>query len=261
MTLHGAVAARLRRRAPRHLAYSFNFTTLPQGRMRRAMRAAFASVDRFVCFSQMERQLYARHLDLDPERIDMIHWAARPPRVDPQAPALVAGDYVCALGSQGRDYATLVAAMRTLPARKLVIVADQASLEGIAMPANVEVKLRIPLDAAMNVLQHSRFSIVPLRGAEVPCGHVTLVSAMHCGKPTIVSASSGVTDYVEDGVTGLTVPVGDPEALAAAIERLWHDAAATRALGDAARAFAVAHCGEEAAVRYFERYLRTRAGQ
>ena len=261
MTMHGALAARLSRRAPRHLAFSFNFTTLPQGRMRRTMRSAFASVDRFVCFSRMERQLYAAHFDLDPARIDMIHWAARPPRVDPAAPPLVAGDYVCALGSQGRDYATLVAAMRLLPARKLVIVANRASVEGIAMPANVEVRVDIPLAAAMNVLRHSRFSVVPLRGAEVPCGHVTLVSAMHCGKATIVSASSGVSDYVEDGATGLTVSVGDPGAMAAAIERLWEDPAAARALGDAARAFAAAHCGEDAAVAWFERYLRTRAGR
>jgi len=113
----------------------------------------------------------------------------------------------------------------------------------------------------MNVLQHSRFSIVPLRGAEVPCGHVTLVSAMHCGKATIVSSSSGVTDYIEDGATGLTVPVGDPAAMAAAIERLWDDPAATRTLGDAARRFAAANCGEDAAVAWFERYLRTRAGR
>ena len=111
----------------------------------------------------------------------------------------------------------------------------------------------------MNVLQHSRFSIVPLRGAEVPCGHVTIVSAMHCGRATIVSASSGVTDYVEDGVTGLTVPVGDVLAMARAIERLWQDPAATRALGDAARTFAADHCGEDAVVAYFENYLRTRA--
>lgn len=261
MTMHGALAARARRRQPPHLAYSFNFTTLPQGQTRRTMRAAFASVDRFVCFSRMEQHLYAGHFDLDPARIEMIHWAARPPRLDPAAPPLVAGDYVCALGSQGRDYATLVAAMRSLPALRLVIVANRASLEGIALPANVEARVDIPLAQAMNVLQHSRFSIVPLRGTEVPCGHVTLVSAMHCGKPTIVSASSGVSDYVEDGVTGRIVPVGDVTAMAAAIDRLWQDPAAIRALGDTARAFAAAHCSEEAAVAWFEGYLRTRARQ
>ena len=259
MTMYGAMAARLRRRDPRHLAYSFNFTELPQGRMRKLMGRAFASVDRFVCFSQMERQLYARHFDLDPARIDMIHWAMRAPSSDASERPLVAGDYACALGSQARDYPTLVAAMRSLPSIRLVIVGTAASLEGIEIPANVEVKVNIPLDQAMNILQHSRFSIVPLRGAEVPCGHVTIVSAMHRGRATIVSASSGVTDYVEDGVTGLTAPVGDVPAMARAIERLWQDPAATRTLGEAARTFAASHCGEDAVVAYFENYLRTRA--
>ncbi|MCE9657599.1 MAG: glycosyltransferase [Burkholderiales bacterium] len=257
MTMYGAFAGRLRRRRPRHLAYSFNFTELPQGRMRRAMADAFASVDRFVCFSQMERELYARHFDLDPMRIDMIHWAARPPDVDPGAAPRIRGDYVCALGSQGRDYATLIAAMRTLPMIKLVIVATAESLAGLAIPGNVEVLIGVPLAQAMNVLQHSRFSVVPLRGAEVPCGHVTLVSAMHCAKATVVSDSSGVSDYVTQEVTGLAVPVADVPALAGAIERLWADAAAARALGDAAKAFATAHCGEDTVVAYLENYLNT----
>jgi hypothetical protein len=103
MTMYGALASRLRRRDARHLAYSFNFTELPQGRLRKLMGRAFASVDRFVCFSQMERSLYARHFDLDPARIDMIHWA-QSPLGDTSARPLVAGDYACALGSQARDY-------------------------------------------------------------------------------------------------------------------------------------------------------------
>lgn len=258
MTMYGALAARLRRRATRHLAYSFNFTQLPQGRARRVMSTALRTVDRFVCFSQMERRLYARHFDLDPERIDMIHWAARPPRVDPAAPARIPGDYVSALGSQGRDYATLLTAMRSLPAIRLVVVATAESLAGLQIPANVEVLTDIPLEQAMNVLQRSRFTMVPLHGTEVPCGHVTLVSAMHCARASIVSASSGVADYIEDGVTGLTVPVADAPALARAVERLWSDPATTRALGDEAKAFANAHCGEDAVVTYFENYLRTR---
>jgi glycosyltransferase involved in cell wall biosynthesis len=258
MTMYGALAARLRRRRPKHLAYSFNFTELPQGRARRIMGSAFATVDRFVCFSQMERRLYAEHFDLDPGRIDMIHWAARPPALDAAAPPLVSGDYACALGSQGRDYATLLAAMRALPAIRLVIVATASSLAGLAIPDNVKVLTDIALSHATNVLRHSRFSIVPLRGTEVPCGHVTIVSAMHCAKATIVSASSGVADYIEDGVTGLTVAVADERAMARAIERLWEDTATTRSLGDAAKTFAASRCGEEAVVAYFENYLRTR---
>ena len=82
---------------------------------------------------------------------------------------------------------------------------------------------------------------------------------MHRGQATIVSASSGVTDYLEDGVTGLTAPGGDVLAMARAIERLWQDPTVTRALGEAARTVAANHCGEDAVVAYFENYLRTQA--
>ena len=36
----------------------------------------------------------------------------------------------------------------------------------------------IPYPRAMNILQHSRFMVLPLKGSAVPCGHVTLVAAM-----------------------------------------------------------------------------------
>lgn len=261
MTMYGAQAARLRRVRPRHLAYSFNFTQLPHGSTRKAMAKAFAGIDRFVCFSNMERRLYADHFGLDIERIDMIHWAARPPQGGASASVAAAGEYVCALGSQGRDYGTLFEAMRTLPSIRLVVVATPASLAGLAVPDNVTVLCNIPLGEAMAVLRGSRFTIVPLGGHEVPCGHVTVVSAMHCSKAAIVSASSGMADYLEHGVNGLTVPVGDRAALARAIEQLWSDPVQATRLGAAARAFAAARCGEDAAVAYLENYLRSCAAQ
>jgi glycosyltransferase involved in cell wall biosynthesis len=50
-----------------------------------------------------------------------------------------------------------------------------------------------------------------------------LVEAMACGVPTVTTAVSGIPEVVEDGVTGLIVPMDDPEATANAIERLRRD--------------------------------------
>lgn len=256
MTMYGslALASTLKRR--RHLAYSFNFTELPRGAARRLMALSFKSVDRFVCFSTMERQLYARHFDLDIERIDMIHWAAEPPAIDPGAEPAIAGDYICAIGSQARDYATLMQAMRSLPHIALVVVATPQSIAGLDIPANVELQCSIPLGKAMNILRHSRFNVVPLRDSEVPCGHVTIVAAMHCEKASIVSDSSGVADYINSDVNGLAVPAGDPRALANAIERLWNDPAETSRLAAAAKNFAQRFCREAAAVDYLVGFLQ-----
>jgi len=48
----------------------------------------------------------------------------------------------------------------------------------------------------------------------------TVVEALAVGTPVIATAVGGVPELVRDGENGLLVPVGDPEALAAAIRRL-----------------------------------------
>lgn len=255
MTMYGALANRVRAKRFLHLAYSFNFTQLPRGAERKGVQAAVRHVDRFAVFSTMERALYARYFDLDPERIDMIHWAARPPRLDPAAPRAVPGDYLCAVGSQARDYATLVEAMRGLPAVRLVIVANAASMQGLHVPPNVEVRLNVPLAQAHDIIAHCRFMVLPLTGSEVPCGHVTLVSAMHLGKAIVATRSEGITDYLLPGVNGVTAEPADPADLARQIGRLWESRGEAERMGQRGLAHALAHCGEAQAVEYFRGVL------
>lgn len=64
-----------------------------------------------------------------------------------------------------------------------------------------------------------------------------LLEAMSCGLPVIVSdGAPGPLELVEDGVTGLVVPVNDAAALAAALRRLASDDELRSRLGEAARA-------------------------
>jgi len=254
--MYGALLAAGRFPRMRHLAFSFNFTQLPTGIARRVMAQAFRSVERFVVFSTLERDLYAGYFGLPAERIDMLHWGVQAPQVDALAPPLEHGDYFCALGSQGRDYATLLRAMQRLPQRRLVMVATPGSLAGLNIPANVTVRTGIPLADAMNILAHCRFLALPLAGSEVPCGHVTIVSAMHLGKAVIATASSGLDDYAFAHATALTCPAYDDGAWENAIETLYADPALGCRLGLAGRRFAQAHCSEQGVVEYFARFLQ-----
>ena len=63
-----------------------------------------------------------------------------------------------------------------------------------------------------------------------------LLEAMSCGLPVIVSdGAPGPLELVDDGVTGLVVPVNDAAALAVALRRLAGDEQLRRRLGEAAR--------------------------
>lgn len=65
---------------------------------------------------------------------------------------------------------------------------------------------------------------------------IVQLEAMACRKPVVnTRLDSGVTYVSVDGVTGLTVPPADSEALAAALNRLLGDAALAVRLGRAAR--------------------------
>jgi glycosyltransferase involved in cell wall biosynthesis len=235
-----------------HLAFAFNFTDLPTGLTRFTMSRAFEQVSEFTVFSNVERELYAAYFGLPIERFMMRHWAVGPPNVGTPGVPRIAGNYICALGTQARDYRVLLDSMRRLPTVRLVVVTNPESVAGLEIPSNVQIFSRVPLPEAMNILAHSRLMVLPLRDSAVPCGHVTIVSAMHLGKPCIVTDSQGISDYVQSGVNGLTVPARDMRALIAAIEELYDSEALRTTYGNAARMFATEHCSESNAVLDFQ---------
>src|SRR5579863_115419 len=65
-------------------------------------------------------------------------------------------------------------------------------------------------------------------------GAVSLEAAA-AGKPVVGTRTTGVVDAVQDGVTGILVPVGDADALARAILRLVSDKALAKSIGEAGR--------------------------
>ena len=68
--------------------------------------------------------------------------------------------------------------------------------------------------------EHADVVVMPSRAE--PFGNVA-IEAMHAGRPVVASAVQGLTETIEDGVTGLHVPADDPAALADAVARLARD--------------------------------------
>ncbi|MBE9040778.1 glycosyltransferase family 4 protein [Oscillatoriales cyanobacterium LEGE 11467] len=237
-----------------HIAYSFNFPKLPKGMKRRWMTSAFANISRFVVYSTMEKQLYHDYFGIPLERIDVCLWSVGMPESQPKTP-LETGDYICAIGGNARDYRSLMAAMEQLPDIPLVLVARPHNLKNLDIPANVKVRVNIPKPHATNIVEHSRFMVLPLVGTEVPCGHVTLVATMHLGKAFIITNSEGVSDYISDGSNALTCDAFAPDLLAQKIRTLWDNPQLCQELGANGRQFATDNCSEVSARQHLANML------
>jgi glycosyltransferase involved in cell wall biosynthesis len=82
-------------------------------------------------------------------------------------------------------------------------------------------------------------------------GLVYLEAAAH-GLPIVAHRIGGVPEAVRNGVTGLLVTPDRPAELAAAFEKLIHDAPLRKRLGDAGRVWAARNCWKENASTLFK---------
>jgi glycosyltransferase involved in cell wall biosynthesis len=61
------------------------------------------------------------------------------------------------------------------------------------------------------------------------------IEALAAGRPAVASATGGIVDWLEDGVSGLLVPAGDAPALARALNELLADPERQSAMGSAGK--------------------------
>jgi glycosyltransferase involved in cell wall biosynthesis len=82
---------------------------------------------------------------------------------------------------------------------------------------------------------------------------LTLLEAMACGRPVVVTDVGGNPEIVREEVDGLRVPRGDSVSMAAAIERLAGDARQGASFGASARQRVCDVFDQSSAIRQFAR--------
>jgi len=138
--------------------------------------------------------------------------------------------YVFAGGGTGRDFVTLIEALRDTHIRLRIVTFGPESLGWTGtLPEDVEVEWTMPLPEFLQRMARARIVVVPLREGSSDFGQTTLVQALSIGKPVVATRSPGVVDYVHDGREGLLVDAGDAAGYRAAVLRLYRNAELRRA--------------------------------
>jgi glycosyltransferase involved in cell wall biosynthesis len=160
-----------------------------------------------------------------------------------------------------RDYPTLLEALRGTNLRCHIAAdhvrvdrfgfARRMSTSRYAQMAGENVTIaRVSATQLRDIYARSRFVVVPLECSDTDNGVNVILEAMAMGKPVICSRTRGQVDVIQEGVTGLFVPVGDARALRKAMLDLWNDPARAREMGRAGRAYIERHHTVESFVHH-----------
>lgn len=241
-------------RKVRLVAHNFNLGALGSGLKGRAAGAALSGVDRFLVHSRDEMRAYSDWLKLPAERFVFaplqMGVLRHERREETSAPFLLA------MGSAGRDYGLLVAAVDALRIRTIIVASPQIAASLKSSPY-VEVRTGLDLEACRALAAQARLSVTPLANAETASGQVTFLTSMQLGVATLVTRAPGSVDYIEHMKTGVLLEPRSQQDIEEKISLLWNDAALREKLGAAARKEALTTFSDEAAGRLLGSVLKS----
>lgn len=107
------------------------------------------------------------------------------------------------------------------------------------------------------LLQATTLALLPSHTEALP---TSLIEAAACGRAAVATRVGGTSEVIDDGVTGVLVPPGDPTSLAAAVTDLLEDEDRRTAMGSAARQLAEERFDHHRWVRELHALYATAAG-
>jgi glycosyltransferase involved in cell wall biosynthesis len=179
---------------------------------RTAMQAGIRLVDaprvHYCVLSHEEVRQFPRTWGVDPGKVHFTPW---PHTLAPHELEATREGGIFAGGDSMRDYGPLVEIAGDIDAE--ITIATRLPLSASSTTPNLRVG-PLPHETFVEELRRASIVVVPMvQTQERGAGQTTYVNAMALGKLVVVTDTTGARDYIEDGVTGSIVPVGDADAL------------------------------------------------
>ena len=176
-----------------------------------------------ICYASAQTKWLQAEFGLDAKRLFFIPLGVDPDYFQETVPDKL-GDFCLSVGTNdGKDFATLVKALPTQI--KLVVVTDdqnaQVVKENASPGAKIEVRQAVPIADLKRLYETARLHVIPIREMQFSTGQTVLLENMALGKTMIVSDTSAIRDYVEDGLTAICVTPGDVVQLREQIQKSW----------------------------------------
>ncbi len=253
VSTHTAKAGSVGRTASRLLGIPAIYTPhgWPAGdRMGKTARSVFGIVEKFmarwcaaiICVCEYERRLALEKGITEAGKLFVVPNGVRDVSVDLLARPERTPVRICSVArfDDPKDHRTLLEAVARLRDEgwSLDLVGDgprQAEIRSLAGELGLGERVRFHgyLADPSGVLAQAQVFALSSRSEAFPR---SILEALRAGLPVVASDVGGVGEAVADGVSGLLVAAGDPQALTSALGRLVESAPLRQSMGAAARA-------------------------
>lgn len=153
---------------------------------------------------------------------------------------------VMACGAENRDYETLIKTANYVDASFQIFASgffknsEDISFE---LPPNIRQMPRVSFEDLKNSYQRADVVAVPLNNVDYAAGVTGLVEAMACGKPVVISRTSGIKDYLHAVDPAFQVEPGNVTDMARAINGSLAEVCKKHSsIGKTNRAWALENC-------------------
>ena len=224
------------------------------GPLQRIIDKALGRYDAIVVHSPPEVTSFVQLHKLDRSRFKVIPWGFDLPAYDSATVTGLPARYVCVIGRNNRDFATVAEGLKGTGVAG-VFVGAGAAVES----AEPEVRCfeSLPFEDCLKIMSGALANVILVKDGTRGAGHITAVAGMLLARPHIYSDVETLSGYLEDGRDGIAIPLGDAAALNRAVTHLAADPALAAKMGHAARDHALREMSND---KFMERIVEVMVG-